>query len=94
MGDVFVVEAIRTPFCSFDGMLANIEAPILASVVIKELLRKSGLMAGVVDEVIIGQVLSGGCGQAPAFRRARVNRSAAFAMHSASSGRVLDAAFE
>ena len=66
MGDVFVVEALRTPFGSLGGTLADVEAPQLASTVMKSLLGKSGLSPDVVDEVIVGQVLSGGCGQAPA----------------------------
>jgi acetyl-CoA C-acetyltransferase len=64
--NVYVVEAKRTPFGSFGGMLADIEAPILASAVIKGLLSSSSLAPEAVDEVIIGQVLSGGVGQAPA----------------------------
>jgi acetyl-CoA C-acetyltransferase len=64
--NVYVVEAKRTPFGSFGGMLADVEAPALAAAVIKGLLASSALAADAVDEVIIGQVLSGGCGQAPA----------------------------
>ncbi len=64
--NVYVVEAKRTAFGSFGGMLADVEAPALASAVIKGLLESSALPADAVDEVIIGQVLSGGCGQAPA----------------------------
>jgi acetyl-CoA C-acetyltransferase len=66
MDDVFVVEALRTPFGSFGGMLADVEAPKLAATVIKGLLEKAGLPSEAVDEVIVGQVLSGGVGQAPA----------------------------
>ncbi len=66
MNDVFVVEALRTPFGSLGGMLADIEAPKLAAAVMQKLVEKTGLDAGVVDEVIVGQVLSGGAGQAPA----------------------------
>ncbi len=66
MKDVFVVEALRTPFGSFGGMLSDVEAPQLAATVMKGLLQRSGLEASAVDEVIVGQVLSGGCGQAPA----------------------------
>ena len=64
--NVYVVEAKRTPFGSFGGMLADVEAPVLAAAVIKGLLASASLAADAVDEVIIGQVLSGGCGQAPA----------------------------
>ena len=66
MKDIYVVEALRTPFGSFSGILADVEAPKLAAAVLRELLAKTGLGSEAVDEVIIGQVLSGGCGQAPA----------------------------
>lgn len=66
MSDIFVVEALRTPFGSFGGFFSDVEAPQLAATVIKGLLEKSGLPAEAVSEVIVGQVLSGGCGQAPA----------------------------
>jgi acetyl-CoA C-acetyltransferase len=66
MEDVYVVEALRTPFGSLAGMHADADAPLLASAVIKGLLKNTYLEASTVDEVIIGQVLSGGCGQAPA----------------------------
>ena len=66
MKDIYVVEALRTPFGSFSGMLADVEAPKLAASVMQGLLARTGLAADMVDEVVIGQVLSGGCGQAPA----------------------------
>ena len=66
MGEVFVVEALRTPFGSFGGTLAEVPAVELAATVMRGLLEKSGLSADAVDEVIVGQVLGGGCGQAPA----------------------------
>ena len=66
MDEVYVVEALRTPFGSFGGMLSDIEAPQLAATVIKSLLGKTGLPVEAISEVIIGQVLSSGCGQAPA----------------------------
>lgn len=66
MSDVFVVDALRTPFGSFNGMLADVTAPQMATTVMQGLLARTGLAADRVDEVIVGQVLSGGCGQAPA----------------------------
>ncbi len=66
MSDVYVVEALRTPFGSFGGALADVEAPQLAATVMKGLLERAGLAADLVDEVIVGQVLTGGSGQAPA----------------------------
>lgn len=66
MSDVFVVEALRTPFGSFGGALSDLDAPKLAATVMGELLCRNGIAGADVDEVIVGQVLSGGCGQAPA----------------------------
>jgi acetyl-CoA C-acetyltransferase len=66
MKEVYVVESLRTPQGSFGGALADVEAPRLAAIVIQGLLQRAGLSAEAVDEVIVGQVLSGGSGQAPA----------------------------
>jgi acetyl-CoA C-acetyltransferase len=64
--NVYVVSAKRTPFGSFCGVLSDVEAPKLAATAIQGTLESAGLTADKVEEVIIGQVLSGGCGQAPA----------------------------
>ena len=66
MKDVFVIESQRTPFGSFGGVLSDVEAPLLGGAVIKALLGRSGLDPAEVDEVIAGQVLPAGVGQAPA----------------------------
>lgn len=66
MENVYVVEALRTPFGSFGGVLADVPAPKLAAPVIAALLQNSGVAADAVEQVIAGQVLSGGAGQAPA----------------------------
>ena len=66
MQDVFVIDAYRTPFGSFGGVLADVPAPRLAAPVIKRLMEASGLGGEAIDQFIAGQVLSGGCGQAPA----------------------------
>lgn len=66
MKEVYVVESLRTPQGSFGGALADVEAPRLAATVITGLLERTGLAAEAVDEVIVGQVLAGGAGQAPA----------------------------
>ena len=66
MKDVFVVESLRTPFGSFGGVLSDVEAPKLAATVIGASLERTGLDPAAVSEVILGQVLSGGAGQAPA----------------------------
>ncbi|UFS70738.1 thiolase family protein [Geomonas sp. RF6] len=66
MQDVFIAEALRTPCGSLGGSLAELSAPQLAAAVIQGLLRNCTLPPEAVNEVILGQVLSGGCGQAPA----------------------------
>ncbi|WP_224981625.1 thiolase family protein [Geomonas agri] len=66
MQDVFVVESLRTPFGSFGGSLSDVEAPVLGGTVIKALLERADLNPAQVDEVIAGQVLGAGVGQAPA----------------------------
>ena len=63
---VFVISAKRTPFGSLNGMFSEIEASQLGAAAIKGALTAAGIDGSVVDEVIIGQVLSGACGQAPA----------------------------
>ena len=66
MKEVFVIESLRTPFGSFGGVLSEVEAPLLGGAVIKALLERTGLDPAAVDEVIAGQVLPAGAGQAPA----------------------------
>jgi acetyl-CoA C-acetyltransferase len=72
MEEVFVVEGLRTPFGSLSGALAELSAPQLAAAVMRALLQYSSLSPDAVDEVIVGQVLSGGCGQAPARQAMRL----------------------
>ncbi|MBN2385518.1 MAG: thiolase family protein [Anaerolineales bacterium] len=66
MNEVYVVGSLRTPFGSFGGSLADVPAPHLGETVIRALVAQAGLDPQAVDEVIIGQVLTGGVGQAPA----------------------------
>jgi len=66
MQDVFVIDAYRSPFGSFGGALADVPAPRLAAPILSKLLEDSGLKGKDVDQLIAGQVLSGGAGQAPA----------------------------
>jgi acetyl-CoA C-acetyltransferase len=61
-----IVAATRTAIGKFGGSLAKTPAPELGAAVIKELLRRAGLTAEQVDEVILGQVLTAGSGQNPA----------------------------
>lgn len=66
MQQVVIVAATRTPIGSFQGTLASLSAVDLGTVVVKALLARSGVAAEQVDEVILGQVLTAGCGQNPA----------------------------
>src|SRR5665811_323324 len=66
MKNVYVVDALRTPFGSFGGSLADVPAPHLAGAVMKALLEKVDLAPEAVDEVIVGNVLAGACPQPPA----------------------------
>ena len=66
MTNVVIVDAVRTPIGAFGGSLASIEAPKMGAIVIRALLERSGIDAGQVDEVILGQVLTAGSGQNPA----------------------------
>ncbi len=66
MNAAYVVESLRTPFGSFGGSLAEFDAPHLGAAVMKTLVERARLNPAVMDEVIIGQVLTGGVGQAPA----------------------------
>ena len=60
------VGAARTPIGSFMGALSQEPAVALGAVAIKGALKRSGLESRYVDEVIMGQVLQAGVGQAPA----------------------------
>src|SRR5512144_1028136 len=64
--EVVVVGAARTPIGSFLGSLAAVTAPRLGAVAIRAALARAGLEPGAVDEVIMGNVLQAGVGQAPA----------------------------
>lgn len=66
MKQVVIVAAARTPIGSFNGALASVAAPRLGAVVVAEVLRRAGVQPEVVDEVIMGNVLPAGTGQAPA----------------------------
>jgi acetyl-CoA C-acetyltransferase len=61
-----LVGAARTPIGRFLGGLASMRAPELGAVALRAALERSGVPAAAVDEVIFGNVLQGGVGQAPA----------------------------
>src|SRR5690625_244418 len=66
MEDVVIVEAKRTPIGAFSGSLATLTAPELGAAAIFDLIKQSGISPDHVEEVIMGNVLSAGTGQAPA----------------------------
>jgi len=66
MEDIVIVAAARTAVGKFGGGLAKMPATELGALVIKALLERSKVEAGLVGEVIMGQVLAAGAGQNPA----------------------------
>ena len=64
--DVFIVGAARTATGNFLGTLKDFKATDLGGLVIKEAVKRAGLKGEDVDEVIMGNVVSAGIGQAPA----------------------------
>ncbi|MEC8692859.1 MAG: acetyl-CoA C-acyltransferase [Bacteroidota bacterium] len=64
--EVYIVGAKRTPLGSFNGTLSSVPATQLGSVAIKAALEHAGVSANEVNEVIMGNVLQAGVGQAPA----------------------------
>jgi len=65
MKEVFICDALRTPIGSFLGSLSSIPAPKLAAELIKKIVERNGLTGEEINEVIMGNVLSAGIGQAP-----------------------------
>lgn len=66
MNEVVIVSAVRTPIGSFMGALSTIPAPKLGAIAIKGALDKIGLASNMVEEVLMGNVVQAGTGQAPA----------------------------
>ncbi len=64
--EAYIVSAARTPTGKFLGALASLAAPSLGAIVIGEAVRRAGIEPDAVDEVIMGNVVQAGVGQAPA----------------------------
>ncbi len=64
--DVFIVSACRTAIGEFQGTLAGMSAPKLGAIAIQEAVKRAGVEAGQVEEVLMGNVVQAGVGQAPA----------------------------
>lgn len=71
MRQVVIAGAVRTPIGNLNGALSTVSAMALGSCVIREALRRANVHPEVVDEVIMGNVLSAGLGQAPARQAAK-----------------------
>jgi acetyl-CoA C-acetyltransferase len=72
MREVVIVSAVRIPTGKFLGTLKDFSAPQLGAMVVREAVRRAGVDPDAVDECIMGNVVSGGVGQAPA-RQAALN---------------------
>ncbi|WP_138429116.1 acetyl-CoA C-acyltransferase [Fodinibius saliphilus] len=66
MRNVVIVEAKRTPVGSFGGSLSSYSAPELGATTITEIIRNTGIDPEEIQEVVFGNVLTAGIGQAPA----------------------------
>lgn len=66
MEDILIISGARTPVGSFNGTLSPLKAPELGAIAIKEAVKRANVKPESVSEVIMGCVLQGGIGQAPA----------------------------
>lgn len=64
--EAVIISAVRTPIGKILGGLSSLTAPELGAIVIREAVRRAGISPQIVEEVIMGNVLQGGVGQAPA----------------------------
>jgi acetyl-CoA C-acetyltransferase len=72
MRDVVIVAARRTAIGTFGGGLSRLSADQLGTAVIKALMEETGVAGDQINEVVLGQVLTAGCGQNPA-RQSAIN---------------------
>lgn len=66
MENTVILSAARTPIGAFMGSLSSLSAPQLGAIAIREAVSRAGVQPGEVSEVIMGNVLTAGVGQAPA----------------------------
>ena len=64
--EAVIISAVRTPVGKFQGSLKDFKATDLGSLVVRESVRRAGVDAASVDEVIMGCVIQAGLGQNPA----------------------------
>ncbi|MCL5072680.1 MAG: acetyl-CoA C-acetyltransferase [Actinobacteria bacterium] len=87
MKSVYIISACRTAIGSFGGAFKEIPAIVLGQTAVKELLKRAGVSAGKVDEVIMGNVLQAGLGQNPA-RQAAVGAGISYEVPSMTINKV------
>ena len=85
--DVVIVAAARTPQGRLKGQLAGFAATELGSIAIRGALDRAGISPGVVDAVIVGQVLQAGAGQNPA-RQAAIGAGIGWDVHAVAVNKV------
>src|SRR5213594_3477647 len=61
-----IISAARTPIGKFLGGLSTLQAPELGAVAVRAAIQRAGIPVDEVEEVILGNVIQGGIGQAPA----------------------------
>ncbi len=66
MQEAVIISAVRTAIGKFQGALSSFSAPELGAFVVREAVRRAGVEAAKVDEIIMGNVVSAGLGQNPA----------------------------
>ena len=76
MREAVIVSAVRTPTGKFLGALKDFTAPELGALVVAEAVRRAGVDPAIVDECIMGNVVSAGLGQNPARQAALQRRPA------------------
>lgn len=64
--DAYILSAVRTPVGKFLGELSDLTAPKLGAAALAEAVKRSGLPAAAIEDVIVGNVVQAGVGQAPA----------------------------
>lgn len=72
VNEVFIVDAARTAIGNFMGSLKTLPAHKLGEVILKALITRNNIDPALISEVILGQILTAGCGQNPA-RQASIN---------------------
>ena len=88
MRDVYLLSAARTPIGGFGGALAGLTAPELGAKAIRAAIERAGAPAEAIEQVIMGNVIASGLGQAPARQAGlgagvpRTHESSGFALSS------------